>query len=380
MNTELERFDLQPYLRREPVTLAVLIGLAIVLFAAVTGLSSLYHRQQESLANRWSSRGAGELEAKRYEGAVVDYRTALLYSRDNYMYQLGLAEALVGEHRADEAYAYLINLRDRRPENGQVNLELARIEAARGLTDNALRYYHDAIYAIWPGDQEQESRNARLELVHLLLNIGDRAQADSELIALAATLGNRPREHTQAGQLFLQAEDNERALGQFRVALAGNRHDVTAMAGAGNAAFAMGKYLVAEPYLRRAVAAGDKTRQSQLRLAELVLHMDPFRAHLKAAERRRIIMDAFTAAGTRLEACSTPGPLSVPTAELTALTQSWTKLKPRIDDRDLSRNPDLGNNAISVVFNIERETSGMCGGMTDTDNALLLIANLHEGL
>src|SRR6185437_7444492 len=173
MNTELERFDLQPYLRREPVTLAVLIGLAIVLFAAVTGLSSLYHRQQESLANRWSSRGAGELEAKRYEGAVVDYRTALLYSRDNYMYQLGLAEALMGEHRANEAYSYLISLRERRPENGQVNLQLARIEAARGLTDSALRYYHDAIYAIWPGDQELESRNARLELIHLLLNIDD---------------------------------------------------------------------------------------------------------------------------------------------------------------------------------------------------------------
>src|SRR5690242_14540093 len=126
MTTEPKRFDLQPYLRREPVTLAVLTGLAIVLFAAVTGLSGLYHRQQESLANRWYSRGVGELAAKRYAGAVVDYRTALLYSRDNFTYQLDLAEALVGEHRANEAYAYLVNLRDRRPENGQVNLELAR--------------------------------------------------------------------------------------------------------------------------------------------------------------------------------------------------------------------------------------------------------------
>src|SRR6185437_8912881 len=137
MNTEPKRFDLQLYLRREPVTLAVLTGLAIVLFAAVTGLSSLYHRQQESLASRWSSRGAGELAANRYAGAVIDYRTALLYSRDNYTYQLDLAEALVGEQRVNEAYAYLINLWDRRPENGLVNLELARIQASRGLTDSA---------------------------------------------------------------------------------------------------------------------------------------------------------------------------------------------------------------------------------------------------
>lgn len=380
MNAGIKGFDLDPYLRHEPVTLALLTGLAIAFFAAVTGLSTLYHRQQESLANRWSSRGADELNAKSYEAAVVDYRTALLYSPDNYTYQLDLAEALVGEQRVNEAYAYLINLWDRRPENGLVNLELARIQASRGLTDSAQRYYHDAIYGIWPDDPELESRNARLELIHLLLNIDDKAQADSELIALASNLGSSPKEHTQAGELFLEADDNQRALEQFRVALVGNRHDVAAMAGAGNAAFGMGKYLEAEPYLRRAVGAGDKTSQSQLKLAELVLHLDPFRTLFKAAERRRIIVDAFAAAGARLQACSVPGPFSVPASELTALTQNWTELNPKINDRELSRNPDLGNSAMSLVFNVERETGGMCGGMTDTDTALLLIANLHEGL
>ncbi|HEV2324806.1 MAG TPA: hypothetical protein VGS10_12720 [Terracidiphilus sp.] len=380
MTTVLKRFDLQPYLRREPVTLALLTGLAIILFAVVTGLSSLYHQQQESLANRWSTRGTDDLNAKRYEAAVVDYRTALLYARDNYTYELNLAEALVGEHRTDEAYAYLINLWDRQPENGLVNLELARIEAARGRTDMALRYYHDAIYAIWPENQEAESRNARLELISLLLQTDDKAQADSELIALAANLGDHPSDHTQAGQLFLQAQDTQRALEQFRMALEGNRHDVAAMAGAGNAAFDMGQYMVAERYLRRAVGAGDKKSESKLKLAELVLNMDPFRTQFKAAERRRIIVDAFSAAGARLQACSVPGPFSVPAAELIALTQSWTKLQPQMNERDLRQNPDLGNSAMSLVFNIERETSGMCGGMTDTDNALLLIANLHQGL
>lgn len=380
MTTALKRFDLQPYLKREPVTLALLTGLAIILFAVVTGISSLYHQQQESLANRWSTRGTDDLNAKRYESAVVDYRTALLYARDNYTYQLNLAEALVGEHRTDEAYAYLINLWDRQPENGLVNLELARIEAARGRTDRALRYYHDAIYAIWPENQEAESRNARLELISLLLRIDDKAQADSELIALAANLGDHPSDHTQAGRLFLQAQDTQRALEQFRMALEGNRHDVAAMAGAGNAAFKMGQYLVAERYLRRAVGARDKKSESKLKLAELVLNMDPFRTQFKAAERRRIIVDAFSAAGARLQACSVPGPFSVPATELIALTQSWTKLDPQINERDLRQNPDLGNSAMSLVFDIERETSGMCGGMTDTDNALLLIANLHEGL
>lgn len=380
MTTILRRFDFQPYLRREPVTLALLTGLAIILIGVVTGLSSLYHQQQDSLADRWATRGAVDLQARRYGEAVMAYRTALLYAHSDYTYQLNLAEALVGEHRADEAYAYLVNLWNRQPENGLVNLELARIEAARGHTDSAFRYYHDAIYAIWPSNQDLQSRNARLELIRLLLDINDKAQADSELIALAANLGDRPADHTQAGQLFLQTQDDARALEQFRLALEGNRHDVAAMAGAGDAAFQLAEYRVAEQYLRRAAGAGDKASKSQLRLAELVLNMDPFRTQLKAAERRRIIMDAFAAGGTRLQACSAPGPFTVPADELVALTQKWMQLKPQIDERDLSRNPDLGNSVMSLVFNIEQETSGMCGGMTDTDNALVLIANLHQGL
>lgn len=380
MTTELKRFDLQPYLRREPVTLALLTGLAMILFGAVSGLSSLYHRQQDSLADRWGSRGSADLKAKRYGAAVVDYRAALLYARGSYNYQLQLAEALVGEHRSDEAYAYLINLWGRQPENGLVNLELARIEAARGQTDGALRYYHNAIYALWPSNQDEQSRNTRLELIQLLLRIDDKAQAESELIALAANLGRNPAEHTRAGQLLLQAQDNQRALEQFRIALGDNRHDVEAMAGAGTAAFQLGQYRVAEQYLQRAVEAGNKSSTSQLRIARLVLNMDPFRTQFKAKERRRIITEAFAAAGARLKVCSAPGPFSVPAAELASLTQRWTNLKPQINNRDLRSDPDLGNSAMSLVFNVERETSGMCGGITDRDNALLLIANLHEGL
>jgi len=380
MSTAQKRLDLQPYLRREPVVLALLMGLAIVLFAAVAGLSRLYYRQQEALAERWSVRGADDLNAGRFSAAVVDFRTSLLYSRDNYEYQLKLAEALVGENRTDEAYGYLRNLWDRQPENGFVNLELARIDASRGQTENALRYYHNAIYAIWPAGQNTERRKTNLELIHYLLRIGDTAQADSELIALAANLGNNPAERTRAGQLFLQAQDSQRAREQFRLALQGNRHDVAAMAGAGNAAFQLGRYSEAERYLRDAAEAGNHSVEPQLKMAELVLNLDPFRPVLKAADRDRIVMHGFAAAGSRLQACAAPGSFSVPADELTKFDQAWTKLKPRITERNLRRNPDLVNSAMSLVFSIERETSGMCGGMSDTDNALLLIANQHEGL
>lgn len=379
MLKEHKRFDLQPYLRREPVILALLTGLAIVAFAFVAGISRLYQVQQDALAKRWSSRGIADLGAQRYEAAVTDFRTSLLYSRDNYDYQLNLALALVGERRYDEAYAYLVNLWDSQPENGLVNLELARIAAARGQTNTAIRYYHDAIYAAWPVDQEAQRNSTRIELIKLLLKIGAQPQAESELIALAANLGNNPDDHAQAGQLFLQAQDYQRALDQFQLTLKINRHDLAAMTGAGNAAFKLGQYAQAQRYLRDAVEAGDKANETQLRVAELVEELNPFRRQISAADRARIALDAFSAAGARLQSCSAPGAFTVPAATLVSLTQNWTKMKPQMTPVRLHHDTDLVNSAMQLVFNIERETSGMCGSSTDTDNALLLISNLHEG-
>ncbi len=123
------------YLSREPLILALLSALAVVSFLAVSGLSRIYNAQQQSLGNRWFTRGAADLKARHFELAVNEFRSALLYSPDNYTYQLDLAEALIGLKRTSEAYAYLINPWERQPENGLVNLELARIAAQRGETE-----------------------------------------------------------------------------------------------------------------------------------------------------------------------------------------------------------------------------------------------------
>ena len=119
--------DLRIYLRQQPVMLALLAVLAVFFFLAVTGLSRAYHAQRESLGNRWFTRGVADLRAGRFDSAVTEFRAALLYSRDDYNYQLNLAEALIGLKRTGEASAYLANLWERQPEDGLVNLELARI-------------------------------------------------------------------------------------------------------------------------------------------------------------------------------------------------------------------------------------------------------------
>jgi len=376
--------DLRLYFTREPVILALLFALAVVLFLAVSGLSRIYHAQQESLGNRWFARGVADLKEQDFERAVREFRTALLYSRDNYSYQLNLAEALIGLKRTNEAYAYLVNLWEREPENGLVDLELARIGAQKGQTEQALRYYHDAIYATWPGNQQVERRDTRLELVGFLLGINAKTQAQSELIALAANLADDASEQARVGDLFLQAQDYEHALAEYHLSLKSGRHNPVALAGAGRAAFELGRYDLAQRYLQAAVSANPSDAQSAFRLetTELVLQLDPFRRQLSVAQRNRIVIEAFAAAGQRLKSCSAAGDSRGPVSSATSqqsLVENWAKMKPQITERGLRRNPDLLEAAMDLVFDIERLASAACGSPAGTDMALLLIAKLHEG-
>ena len=372
------------YPAREPVILALLSALAVLSFLAVGGLSRMYHAQQQALGNRWFTRGTADLKDGHFDRAVGDFRAALRYSRDNYDYQLNLAQSLIGLNRTDEAYAYLINLWDREPENGLVNLELARIAAKKGENERALRYYHNAIYAIWPGDQEAQRRNTRLELIEYLLGIHARAQAQSELIALAANLGDDPSLHQLVGDLFLQAQDYEHALAEYRLTLKSDHHNPAALAGAGVAAFELGRYSLAQRYLQVAVALNSDDKQSTdiLKTTERVLQMDPFRRQISADQRNRIVIEAFASAGERLKSCSaTVNPSGSNSSETVeqSLADGWAKMKPKINERDLRRDPDLAEGAMDLVFEIERETKIACGAPTGTDLVLLLISKLHEG-
>jgi len=376
-----KRMDLWLYIQQQPVMLALLAMLGVIFFLAVAGLSRAYHSQRDSLGNRWFSRGVADLSARHFDSAVTEFRAALLYSRDNYDYQLNLAEALIGLKRTGEAYSYLVNLWDRQPEDGVVNLELARIAAQRGQTEQAQRYYHNAIYATWPSDQEGRRRDTRLELIEYLLSIHAKAQAQSELIALEENLGDDPSQQQHVGDLFLRAQDYEHALASYRLSLKSDRHNEAAMAGAGLAAFQLGRYPLAERYLQAAVAGNSSDTQSadRLKTTELVLRMDPFRRQISVDERDRIVVEAFATAGKRLSSCATPKAPAASIASQPSLADSWAKMKPHISEQELRRNPDLVEGAMDLVFEIERQTSATCGTPSGTDLALLLIAKLHEG-
>jgi predicted Zn-dependent protease len=373
------RLPIRP--RRELVMLVSITGLIIVLFIGVTALSKLFHAQQDALAARWSARGASDLTAAKFNDAVNDYRASLRYAPDSYPIQLGMAEALIGLKRTSEASAYLTNLWQAEPENGVVNRELARIAVGENNSRGALRYYHNAIYAIWSGDAERERRDTRWELIRYLLGIKAFAQAQSELIALAAEIGEDPEQQIELGQYFLKVQDNQRALEAFRLSLHADPHNQSALAGAGAAAFGMGDYSRARELLQEAVNESPADRESRnlLDVAEQVAQLDPFRRQISDAERARAVIGVFQTAGQRLKSCPAAARAPKVVGRPETLNDAWTKLEPQVTARDLRRNQDVVNQAVSLAFAFERQSASQCGPGSSADAALILISKLHQG-
>jgi tetratricopeptide (TPR) repeat protein len=377
-----DKIKFRLYLRQQPVMFAILSALLVVFFLFVTGLSRVYYAQRQALGNRWSNRGLDDLKSRNFAAAVTDFRTALLYSRDDFSYQLNLAEALVGMKKTGQAAAYLLNLWDRQPDNGIVNLELARIAALQGDVNQAIRYYHGAVYAAWPNDQESKRDDARLELVKLLLRINAKGQAQSELIALAENARENPAEQARIGELFLLAGDYAHALAVYQASLKSDPRNQAGLAGAGFAAFELARYPLAQRYLRAAVAGnpGDTESAERLNMTELVERMDPYRSHVSNGERARIVMAAFAAAGRRLASCAIPKSRRPGGGLSPSPSDSWAALKPKVTEEALRRNPELVDAALDLVFQTERQASVMCGAPTGIDEALLLIGKSHEGM
>ncbi len=352
----------------------------------VTGFAArFYHTKQAALAVEWHLRGETDLKEGQAGRAIEDFRTALVYSRDNALYRLRLAQALIAASRADEARAYLLNLWEREPGNGTVNLELARLAAGKGDIGEAARYYHNAIFGVWEEGPEERRRQVRLELCQLLVNRGARNEAQAALIELAGDLPKDPELQARVGGLFLRIEDYAHALEMFRQTLDLDRRHEAALAGAGESAFQMGNYSEARRFLDRAVRVNSKdTRSAQLlETANLVLEIDPFARGVSASARARRVVKAFEQAMDRLRGCAQKrdevleGP--PPLTELQTLYARAAKMRPQVRESSLRRDSELMLSTTHLVFEVEEFAVRACGPPTGLDLALLLIGRMREG-
>ncbi len=377
-------------LQREVVLLASLVALGM-LFAITSMAARAYHARQEGLGEEWFKRGEQALEGRQAEAALEDFRTALAYSPENAEYRLHLAQALVASHRLDEAEAHLLTLWHDEPGDGTVNLELAHLAVERGDVQEAQRYFHNAIYGVWPGNPDDARRQVRLELCEFLVQRGLKPQAQAELMALATRLPREADWHLRTAALFEQAGDNTHAFQEYRLASEIDRGNVTAAAGAGESAFALGDYAGALPYLERAARTVEAEAQTKplLETTRLILALDPYEPRLPRAEANQRALQAFAIARARLEGCvktqAVPGPdagtTSAPTPppELAGLVTQVQQLAPQASAANLQRNPDLRTQLMDAVSSIEEQTATLCGKPQGRDLALLLVSRKHGG-
>lgn len=366
------------------VLLFSLILLAL-LFVITAALARTYHAREEGLVTEWSEKGNADLAAGKPALAFVDFRNSLSYGPDNPDVQLRLAEALLADGRFTEARSYLVNLWDRVPGSGEVNLDLAHVDEQTGDMEEAIRYFHGAIFGSWEKDPELQRRNVRLELCEFLLAHRRTIDAQAEIAGLAA---DTPSENgdlrEQNGLLFLRVGEPAKALAEFEAALKANPRQSQWLAEAGRVAFEDGDFLKAETYFSRADRENPSSENhDSLMLVRDVLGNDPYLAGLSDEEQARRTRRDLDQGLTRLRDCTgasgtaaTPGQ---PSQSIQPLTDEAQDLDKRVKLFSLSRNPELRNEAMQLISRIEDAASQNCGPGTGLDQALALIEKRQEG-
>lgn len=369
---------------RTPMVLVTLTVLACLGFWAVGRLTKRFQEQQKALARHLYQQGSLEQHAGQLDLAVEHFRAALTYSPENFQYQLSLARTLRDSGRTDEAEAYLISLWERSPQDGAVNLALGRLAVRQRKLDKIIQYYHNAIYGVWDANPAQNRLNAWFELVQNLLNLGARPQAQAELIALDAGLPTRADLLLRVSDLFAQAQDSEHALAEYRRVLQLDRANNEAAAGAGEAAFNLGRYRTAERYLEEAskVSAQDQRIVQMLQVSKLILEEDPFSREVTLQERSHRVRTVFEQAGRRLENCvnwkqgasASAGPADT----LPGLKVQWGDLNRRLRRLGCAGQSGLADEVMDLVLKIEQETAACASDAND--EALRLLAQNRNGV
>ncbi len=373
-----------PWWRNDAVIFAALLVTAAVAFAATYAIAKSYARREDALARRWYQRGDHDLSSGKAKDAVVDFRTALLYSRDNPQYRLRLAEALAADNDTPQAIAYFLNLWEEQPGSGPINLQLARLYARDRQPRKAVQYYNNSIFGVWAGDAVVARRQARVEYIKFLMLENQPALAQAEALALQASTPPLDTDgHLVAANLLLTTGDTQHALDAYTTLLKSD--PARASLGAGKAAFQMGWFRTATVHLRTAIQNGvdDPSAKKMLNQAETVINLDPQQRHLSATDAAKRVSTAYVQAGSRLQQCAAEKQqqleVTPPTTGLQMLYAEWNKDSSQL--RRLARDEDLRDSFMDLVFRIENATATECGPpTTDADWALNMISKYGEGV
>ena len=358
---------------RESFQLIALIALAVAAFLVTRAIASSNREMTLRDAAEWFRRGQQAMETGHVDEAIDSLRRATVRDRGDKRYVLTLAQALALKHDQEGARVLLMTLRESEPEDRDINLQLARLAAARQDVTEALRFYHNALYAPWPNEMVGARRAVRIELARFLLGHRQAGRAVAELLALGADMPDELALHLEMAQLFADAGDQPHALDQFQRALRQDPDNRAAIAGAGLAAFSVGDYAGARSLLRRLPPDADDARATR-ELTDLVLSRDPLATRLGSTERRQRLLADVGYVDQRIQACHENGNGSEASAALANEAQAFNAqlVKPG------GLEQDTVEAGVDLIERLEAEITKRCGPTTPVDQALALIGRQHR--
>ena len=369
---------------------AMIAGLSlatVLLFMATLFLFRSFESHRNELAIRWSSRGRVALADGRPEQAIGALRTALTYAPSDREYELLLAEALDKAGHTDESYNYFLGLWTAQPGDGAINLWLARLEAKKGDSAAAAKYYRASIYGTWNGDGAARRRDVRLELARYLLGRKDDDAARTELLVAGGNNPGDPALEMTLGEMLEQANDPVDALAYYQKVIAAQPKNAIALAAAGRLKFTAAQFKEARRLLERADRAFDDANAKEPDdLAELLKNTDRALAitpskTLPGRERAARTVSARETARKRFADCSLQVAQSGGSpASLQVLSTAWAAKAASAGERTLLRNPDAEDATIKLIFDTELQTMQACGPPRGDDALLLLLAQSPNAL
>ncbi len=366
--------------RREFLNLTLLSSIAVALFLVTRAAADGMRDVRQEAAQKWNAQGQRLLAGGKPEQAAGAFRQARLNNPDNRTFALALSQALAAAGHTEEAERVLTELRDTAIEDAEINLQIARLSASTGDVSGAVRFYHNALYGVWPEHPTESLYAVRMELVRFLLAHHQRDAAVSELLIASSGLTGDAGSRIEIGNALLQAGDAARASTEFTRAVQLEPRNAQAVEGAGLAAYQQGDYSRAVRMLRQAVAqnASLPAASDALSVVELILQRDPLATGLRSDERLRRLRLDLDDATTRLDQCTRQAPAGVGSLQAAAFGAEQQALGP-LDAAHLQDDPQLVERGVDLVGRIEEAARSACGPGSSLDRALARIGRLPTG-
>lgn len=363
-----------------PGLILAVAALMLGLYGVDKSLASLEAREVTAEARDHYQDGQKLLAAGKAPAAVDEFRHAHTLDRTNRDFDLALGGAELTAGRDDDSQQTLTEVLNRNSNDGRANFLMARVRVAQGRFDDAVSFYHRAIYGSWPDGSAADKIEARLELANQLAARGRSEELLSELLLLDGEDQNDPKLAKKVAALYLEAGSPARAEAAYRAILKENPEDADAFDGLGQAELGRGQYRSAHAAFAAAlkIHPDDVNAAAKVQLADRLAELDPTSRRLQSVEKYRRsqeILDLVEAATLECLKGQTP---PAPLPDLLANSAKMRTEKMRAQKTGAMPSNEAAESRLELAGEIWKARLHACAAQPPDDDLLRILITKME--